>query len=1019
VYQTNQDKRSLRSALLLGAASAAIAGLSVPAVAQDTVETVVVTGSRIPQTGLYSSSPVTAVGQQEMKFEGTTNVENLLNNLPSAFGDFGGNLANGSVGTATVNLRNLGCARTLVLVDGKRLMPGDNELPCADLNQIPAALIDHIDVVTGGASAVYGSDAVAGVVNFIMRRDFEGIEFDGQYSANWHDNTNGEARAIVAKGLGGTTPGSIPQAPNSVWDGEDVDGTIIMGVNSANGKGNVTAYGGYRNIQAVLETERDFSACGTSTTFSGSFRCAGSSTAARDGAGGRFISLNGGPCGDCTVDGTTGQVRPFTGADKFNFAPFNYLQRPDTRYTFGAQGHYEVDKALDFYGSTMFMDDSTVAQIAPSGLFFGTVAQVNCDNPLLGSITDPNSPEFGFCGPGSGLGPTDNASLLIGRRNVEGGNRQDHLQHAAYRLVFGAKGDLGSGWGYDISGQYGETILSEEYTNDASIQRIQRALQVVQTPTGPMCKSALDGTDPNCVPWNIFQPNGVTPAAVHYIDVPGFREGGTREWVVTGSLNGDLGAWGIQSPWAKNAVGIALGGEYRQERLENRVDLEFSTGDLAGQGGPTLPVHGGFSVSEGFGEIRVPLVQGIPWVEDLTANAGYRYSSYTSAGAVHSYKYGLEWQPVDDVRFRASFQRAVRAPNVLELFTAQGLTLAAGVEDPCAKDDNGHVAFTQAQCVLTGLPAGNYPLPAGDQCPAGQCNALQGGNLNLKPEVSDTRELGIVLTPTFLDGFTATVDYFNIRLTGAIGVVPWQNILSECGAGATAFCSLIHRSFAGGAPGILFGSGAGAGFVSDLNVNTGFLQTRGMDFEANYTADLSNWGMGDNGSLSANFLGTWTKDYVVEPFNGAGTYNCAGLFGVVCGGNNPDAPTPKWRHKLRVTWTSPWDFDLSVAWRHISGVDFDANTANPLLNSVCGGPCGDLSDAHIDSFNYVDVAVNWTVHEGVQLHAGINNVADKDPPLLSGNGLAPASPPFGNGNTYPQVYDALGRYVFVGATIKY
>jgi outer membrane receptor protein involved in Fe transport len=1001
-----------------------VVGLSIPATAQETTETVVVTGSRIPQTGLYSSSPVTAVGQQEMKFEGTTNVENLINNLPSAFADFGSNQSNGSVGTATVNLRNLGCARTLVLIDGKRLMPGDNELPCADLNQIPAALVDHVEVVTGGASAVYGSDAVAGVVNFIMRRDFEGIEFDGQYSGNWHDNSNSRARGINSLGIGGNTPGTVLQAPSSVWDGETFDGTVVMGVNSPNGKGNVTAYAGFRSIQAVTESERDFSACATSTTLSGSFICGGSSTTAKDGAGGRFVSLDGGPCGatgdgTCTIDGS-GNVRNFAGADKFNFAPYNYLQRPDTRYTFGAFGHYEVDKALDFYGSTMFMDDHTVAQIAPSGNFFGTVQQVNCDNPFLGSVADPNSPAYAFCGPGSGLGPTDNASIFAGRRNVEGGGRQDHLEHAAYRVLFGAKGDLGAGWSYDASAQYGSTILSEEYTNDMSISRIGRALQVVNDPdTGtPVCKSVLDGTDPFCVPWNIFQPGGVTPGAINYLDVPGFREGGTQEWVVTGNVTGDLGAWGVQSPWAKNPVAVSFGGEYRQERLENRVDLEFQTGDLAGQGGPTQAVHGGFDVSEGFGEIRVPIVQGLPFAEDLTANAGYRYSSYSTAGAVHSYKYGAEWQPIEDFRLRASYQRAVRAPNVLELFTPAGLGLAAAT-DPCSGPVN-EINFTLAQCEATGVTPDQYGHII--DCPASQCNALLGGNINLKPEVSDTRELGLVFTPTFIEGFTATIDYFNIRLTGAIGTIPYNTILLQClNTGSPAFCGLIHR----GPGGSLFGSGAGVGFITDTNLNTGALQTKGMDFEANYSTDFASWGWGDYGGLNANFLGTWTDSYTVEPYPGAHVYDCAGLFGLTCagGGSGPSGPTPAWRHKLRVTWTAPWDFDLSFAWRHLSSVAFDGNQNDETLRGNCNGlpapgPC-DLSDASIGAFDYFDLATNWTVHEGVQIHAGINNIFDRDPPLLDSNNLGVSAPPFGNGNTYPQTYDALGRFVFVGATIKY
>jgi outer membrane receptor protein involved in Fe transport len=1031
VYQTNLKQRSLRSALLLGAASVATISLSVPVMAQEgAVETVVVTGSRIPQQGLYSTSPVTAVGQQEMKFEGTTNVENLINNLPSAFADFGSNESNGSVGTATVNLRDLGCNRTLVLIDSKRLMPGDNELPCADLNQIPAALVDHIEVLTGGASATYGSDAVAGVVNFIMRKDFEGIEVDGQYSVFQHDNNNSRDRAIVAAGLGGITPGTIPLPPRHVLDGADVDGTVVMGVNSDNGKANLTLYAGYRNIQAVLESQRDVSACGTATTYSGSFICAGSSTAARiEGGnigGGRFISLDGGACGNCTIDPITGDVRGFTQADRFNFAPFNYFQRPDTRYTFGASGHYEVNKMLDVYTSLMFMDDHTVAQIAPSGLFFGTLAQVNCDNPFLGSAANTSSPEYNFC-TSAGLGPTDNATMFIGRRNVEGGNRQDNLRHTSYRMVVGAKGDLGGGWAYDVSGQYGDTILAEEYLNDMSIQRIQRSLLVKDVGGVPMCESAIDGTDPNCVPWDIFQPNGVTPAAIKYLDVPGFREGSTEEWVLTGSVTGDLGEWGIQSPWAKSPVAVALGGEYRQEKLDNRVDLEFSSGDLAGQGGPTLPTHGGFNVTEFFGEARVPIVQNVPFFQDFTLNGGYRYSSYNTAGHVVAYKYGAEWQVVDDIKLRASFDRAVRAPNVIELFTGQGISLWGG-QDPCSGTTPTQ---SLAYCENTGVTAGQYGHVI--ECPAAQCSAFTGGNPNLRPETSDTRSVGFVFTPTFFDGFTATVDYFHIKVDGLIGVVPEANILDACGfTGDPGFCGAIHR----GIGGVLFGLPPGGGFITDLNTNTGSLKTSGIDVEANYNTSLGDWGMGDNGGLSFNFLGTWTKEFVLEPIPTgfaikAGlpppyTGDCAGHFGIVCG-----TPIPKWRHKLRVTWSSPWDFDLSVAWRYMSSVTLDANQTNAVIGgstfdcSVFGGgfkglhgAC-DISDNRISSFNYFDVAGNWTVRQGVELHMGVNNIFDKDPPLLDSNTIGVASPPFGNGNTFPQVYDSLGRLLFIGATIKY
>ncbi|HEY5338661.1 MAG TPA: TonB-dependent receptor, partial [Rhizomicrobium sp.] len=661
--------------------------------------------------------------------------------------------------------------------------------------------------------------------------------------------------------------------------------------------------------------------------------------------------------------------------------------------------HYEVSKMADIYGSLMFMDDHTVAQIAPSGAFYGTEFHTNCNNPELSAA------EVAALCTSAGYGPTATVPLLIGRRNVEGGNRQDDLRHTSYRMVIGAKGDLGGGWAYDAFAQYGTTVYQEEYLNDLSINRINNSLSV--DPATGECESVVNGTDPNCVPWNIFSQNGVTKAATNYLGVPGMKEGSTQEWVAGASVTGDLSAWGIQSPWAKSPVGIALGTEYRQEKLDLRTDLEFSSGDLAGQGGPTIGTHGGYNVSEGYGEIRVPIVEGMPFFEDLSANAGYRYSSYNTAGAATSYKYGAEWQPIDDFRIRGSFQRAIRAPNVIELFAAQSLGLWGGT-DPCA---GAAPVFTAAQCAHTGVTAAQYGNV--NQCISGQCGGFFGGNPDLKPEQSDTRELGIVFTPTFLEGFTATVDYFDIKLNGSIGVIPEAETLSNCAlTGSATFCSLIHRSAALG--GIIYGTGATAGFVTATNVNTGSTETSGIDVEANYTADLNDWGMGQNGSLSFNLLGTETQQFKIQPVPGDHIYDCAGLFGLTCG-----TPIPKWRHKLRVTWSTPWDVDLSASWRYMSSVKFDANTNDVTLSGPCGGPCGDLSDATISSYSYIDLAADWTVRQGVSLHAGVTNVFDKDPPEVDSNSLGVSAPPFGNGNTYPQVYDSLGRLIFVGATIKY
>ena len=389
MHQITLDRRSLRSTLLLGAASMAAVGLSVPAFAQDqSTEIVVVTGSRIPQQGLYAPSPVTAVGQQELKFEGTTGVETLLNNLPAVFAAQTAGVSNGASGTATVNLRDLGTVRTLVLVNSTRLMPGDPLTPAADLNTIPAALVDHVEVLTGGASAVYGSDAMAGVVNFVMRRDFEGIEFDGQYGIAQADNTNATYRGYQSSvGYGQAEGGHLERR-------QCRPARVIMGTNTANGKGNVTAYIGYDNVEAGDRWPSAISAPARSATHARTHGhvCAGSSnynrwasldnTTAKQPAG--FFEQGTGAAG-------SGNFVPFTAApnQEYNFGPLNYLQRPDTRYNGGFFAHYEVNKELDVYSSFMFTDDYTVAQIAPSGLFFGTGTisganvEVNCNNPLL------------------------------------------------------------------------------------------------------------------------------------------------------------------------------------------------------------------------------------------------------------------------------------------------------------------------------------------------------------------------------------------------------------------------------------------------------------------------------------------------------------------------------------------------------------------------------------------------------------------------------------------------------------
>jgi len=1005
--------------------------LSSAAMAQQApVETVVVTGSRIPQVGLYSSSPVTAVNQTEMKLQGTTSVETLLNNLPGVFSDFTQTASNGATGQATVDLRGLGSARTLVLIDGKRLMPSDPSNPVADLNQVPADMVDHVEVLTGGASAVYGSDAEGGVVNFIMRKDFEGIEVDGQYSINNAANdgqSHGVPYSTLQKNAG------FPSAPSDWWGGATTEANLIMGVNTADGKGNITGYMGYRDIQAMLESARDFSACSLTTNFSTNLFCSGSSNY------NRWLSwddlLNGQP--GQFFGGNTNWV-PYHGSDptmKFNYGPLNYLQRPDVRYDGGFFGHYQVSPMLDVYSNFMFSDDHTLAQIAPSGAFLGSgpanfpgtispgYVQVNCDNPLMtaqqnqllcgevSQTTYGSGPEAGRFD-GSGNFRPGYSTLWLGRRDIEGGNRIDDLRHTSYRLVVGGKGDLGHGWSYDLYGQFGETVYQENYQNEWSKQRLENGLDV--NPVTGNCVSADLGIDTKCVPIDLFHGFGaVTPNQLKYIVAQGFKEGFTEEQVVSGSITGDLGEWGIQSPWSKSPVSIALGSEYRQEQLKLDTSRDFQINDLYGQGAATLPVpKSGFNVTEGFGEVQIPVVQDQQFFQSLTLNAGYRYSDYSSAGAVSSYKYGFDWQPIDDFRVRGSYQRAVRAPTVLESFAPLNVALFGG-QDPCSIPGN-------AICAAQGVTNAQT-------CPSAQCNAQFGTNPALRPdpETSDTWSIGVVLTPTFIDGFTATIDYFDIKVKNYISFIDPNITLSGCyGSTATAaseafFCPLVHRT--NGGTGSIFGSG----FVDGTTRNLNYLATSGIDFEANYQTQFDDWGLDGAGGLSINMIGTYLQSLTtsptqvpVDPANP--TYDCAGLFGVVCG-----TPSPTWRHKMRVTWTSPWDLSLSLDWRHLSSVKLDENTTNSNLDGLrtayCAayGICSDPVDAKLPSMDYFDVSGTWTARPGLEFRFGVNNVFDKNPPTMDSNTWGVSAPPFGNGNTFPGTYDSLGRTFFIGVTAKY
>jgi outer membrane receptor protein involved in Fe transport len=967
-----QVASAVRRALVMGALTAAGA---TPALAQENLGEIVVTGSRIRSANLESTTPVTQVTAADVVTQGVTRIEDLVNQLPQAFAAQNVTVANGATGTATLDLRGLGSPRTLVLVDGRRLPYGGVTNSAADINQIPTQMIERVDILTGGASAVYGSDAVAGVVNFIMKKDFEGVQVTSQYNFYWHENDFGGPGAVklrdTIEALEAVNPSQFALPDDTVTDGEGKELSLMVGVNSGDGRGNITAYATVFDSKQVLQRDRDYSACSLSTTPpTTSFGCGGSATS----AGGLFTDFS---TFYLTVD-TADSFRDFDfGTDLYNFGPLNHYQRPERRWSIGAMGHYEFNENADVYTQVMFNDYESIAQIAPSGNFFET-ATINCDNPFL----PVNSLATIGCGPAEVAAGTD-VPFYIGRRNVEGGGRQQSFANSTFRAIAGVRGAINDAWGYDVSAQYSQGQGTAATLNYYVTPRVQRALDVVDVGGVPTCQSVLDGSDPACVPWNPFQPGGITQDQLAYLQASGLQIGRINQEIYNASVNGDLGVYGVKSPLASDGIQLVFGTEWRRDTLKNTVDALQELGQLGGSGGPTIGISGGTKVEELFMEARVPIAQDQTGAESLSFDTAYRYSDYGDGVQTDTYKFGLEWAPVQDIRLRASYQKAVRAANIVELFTAQGFNLFDMDGDPCGSDNRNPEA-SDAECIASGVPAGQVGAPSLDS-PAGQYNFLQGGNTELQPEDADTYSYGIVFTPRFAPGLAITVDYFDIKIEDTISTFGAENTLDACYINNDpAACGRINR-----APGGQLW--VGNGNVVDTNINIGSLSTKGYDLNLSYTG----LEMGRFGSLNFNLTGTYLDELVTEPGPGIDPYDCVGFYSSVC-----FTPKPEWRHRFRTSWATPWDLDLSLTWRYYGsteGFGFDPARI----------------DFELPAEDYFDLAANWAVTEKASVALGINNVLDDNPSISATVGTT------GNGNTYPQSYDALGRYVFVRATVDF
>jgi outer membrane receptor protein involved in Fe transport len=954
MYSNSKVAKAVRLATIFGASAAA--AVSVPAFAADEaaeeVERIEVTGSRIKRTDMESASPVQVTSQEDIKLSGFTRIEDLLNNLPQIEAASTAFQSNGATGTASLDLRGMGSNRTLVLVNGRRLQPGGVYSQSPDINQIPAALVKRVEVMTGGGASTYGADAVAGVVNFIMNDDFEGIEISAGAAGYQHDNDNSYIQGLMdERGF------EYPTGSDGI-DGKSYNIDITMGGSFDGGNGHAVAYATWRRNDELRQGARDYSSCALNDAGTA---CGGSGNAVIPNF---YIGSVSGTGDDQTIDWngfrnyitlTENSGFQNSSGNLYNYAPVNHFMRPDERFTLGAFVNYEVNEHFAPFLEVSYMNDRTVAQIAESGTFF--------NEAYVLPVSQLNDAQQQFLFDNYGIGADEEFATYIGKRNVEGGPRASNLEHNSFRIVFGSEGEINDTWFYEASLNYGVSNSSAAYINDFFAPRIAEAVNF------DVCAQNED-----CIPYEVFTYNGVTEEAAGALTGVGILNGQATTMVLNGFVTGELD---FTMPGADSPVAVVLGAEYREETFERLSDEVYAQGLLLGQGGPTSSIKGEYDVTEIFGEASIPVIEGAEFAESLVIDLGYRYSDYNTSGADSTYKVSVDYDPTEDWKLRASYNRAVRAPNVGELFSPQSLGLWGGV-DGCAGDNP---TFTQAQCANTGVTAAQYGNIAAS--PAGQYNGFFGGNPDLDPEIADTITVGVVGNP--FENFNFSVDYWNIELEDVIGTVNEETTIEQCAlTGNAAYCDNINRNSAGS---LWVGT---EGFVTATNINLAERHWEGVDISANYLYE----GL-FGGTLRANIIGTrmLTKEYTPIPGNDDATYDCAGNI------DNGCFAQPEWRHVMKVSYDMDTFWTASATWRYYGEVEYTEGVDT-------------LVDDGIGSQSYLDLKAAFDVNDNVSFLIGVNNVFDREAPLV-GNTLST------NANAVAGFYDTLGRYIHANVTLRY
>jgi outer membrane receptor protein involved in Fe transport len=896
---------------------------------------------------------------------------------------------------------------------------GNNTSSSPDINQIPAELIQRVDVLTGGASAVYGADAVAGVVNFVLDTHFEGVKVDAQYGFNRYSNDHTDLLNNL-KNAGDPMPASTVDA------GFNKNVSIVMGSNFADGKGNATVYATYLNTSPAVGYQYDYAGCSLNTPSTlpgpGGLSCGGSGTPAT----GRFAvygsTVAGGavkpvtPASSYAIDPATGAFRPYSNAtDSYNYGGLSFLQRAAERYTAGAFLNYDINDNTNVYSDFMYARNSSEANYGPSGLFTYTGATVSCANPLLSAaevsiLCAPATVAANQLAFPQNAG-TNNINLYVGRRAVENGPREDNYLSNSFRETLGVQGKWIEGLSYNLYGQVGINTMHDSQGGYINATSGTNALNVVTdnragsaTFGQPVCEAAINGTATNCVPWNIFAKGGVTPAAIAYIDVPATYSVTAKEYIVDGSVTADLEKMGMKLPSASAGPSINVGAEYRSESYVLDPDYIFANGLNSGGNGAQSAINGGFHVSEIFTEGRLPVLNDLPAAYNLSFDAGYRYSKYTSGFDTNTYKFGVEYAPIKDVKFRGGYNRAVRAPSVGDLFSPAVIG-AGGTADPCWGPVVGGTGGTTgtiqghdfAYCARTGVTAAEWGNIATN--PAAQINTSVGGSNALKPEKADTFTYGLVFQPNFVPNLVASLDFYYIRIQNTIESLTSNTIINNCGNNDSG-CDLVHR---GAGTGSLWFNNSD--FVTATEQNIGTISTKGIDLASHYSFDTG------YGKVGIQLLGTRVLNFFTAPIAGGAAYNCAGYWGTTCG-----APNPHWRHVLNTDWQAPWmGLDVSLRWRYIGPTQTDHASQDPQLSSTYY-----TGTAHIGGYSYLDLSLSMPIAStGIDLRVGVNNLADKPPPIIPSGSYSECPNTSCNDNTWVGTYDTMGRYLYAHVQVKF